>query len=990
MSRPTPEEIQAFVDGELAQADADRVIEAIARDPELAAELDEALQVRALGHAMREEQQRVAAPADDLGRARTRAKRRRVLGIAIAAPLLAAGLAAYCVARGPGEPGVAEAAVGEQVAAALAPERSMLPRLSWAPVDRHRPYDVVRAGGAGAREALSFELLAKIERLGDPRALAAAHVLIGNVERAGQVLETAGESADAWSDRAALALIAGDAERALLAADRALAVAPEHGPALWNRALALVELGLDRTAVVALERLAGKGEPGWSEEAKRRAAELAAQRARREGAYRKAATELAAMVTGGPPAIDQADVAPGLARLYLYDAVRAAPSAERVRALEPLARALDVRQGGEVLARHVQQIAGRPFARRAQLAARYRELATGKLGPEESATLIRELRAAGREVEDLLLGALVLGGPAGRQVAPEHLEEYVALAERTGDPWFALLAVEQRANVALAAWDVARAEAVLRVAAGRCSEPGAIAFRCQRLTRLQTQVYLMMHRAKAAQEAWARSRRLAAAGGMPPQEDELLRFAGQIALIRDGTAASLHALTSAYFEEWGASGGTCAQVHDAREVVAQSLINQHRLDEARAHLLAPAPCEAPLGVRRAFLLGQLLRPGDTAAAAALRRELEALRADPARPAGERIVYDHVEGRALLAADPARGRAKLRGVIDAARGEEPLAALARSFSYAVLVQDAGQRAAWDEALALLAEERGARPPERCAFGASVETAAVFVARGADGGVAGVHVPLAVGQAPGEVRVPAELPRRLEGCPVVDVYARQPYYGRPDLLPPALAVRFRAIRSAGAGEPARPAAGPVVVVGNVAPPPELGLAPLQPIGATEGATLIEGAAATPERVLAAMRTASFVELHSHGLVGIAADDAAMLVLSPDPGGRYALTASEVAEARLVARPVVVLAACEAAAVGSAFHAGWGLADAFLEAGASAVIASPSPIRDASTPRFFAGVRARIQRGASPAEALRDERAAWPDPALRRSLDQLIVFQ
>jgi hypothetical protein len=236
----------------------------------------------------------------------------------------------------------------------------------------------------------------------------------------------------------------------------------------------------------------------------------------------------------------------------------------------------------------------------------------------------------------------------------------------------------------------------------------------------------------------------------------------------------------------------------------------------------------------------------------------------------------------------------------------------------------------------------------------------------------------------------LKRRLEGCPVVDVYARQPYYGRPDLLPPALAVRFRAVRAGAAGEPARPAAGPVVVVGNVVPPPELGLASLQPIGAPEGATLIEGAQATPDRVLAAMRTASFIELHSHGLVGIAADDAAMLVLSPEPGGRSALTASEVARTRLEARPVVVLAACEAAVVGSAFHAAWGLADAFLDAGASAVIASPSPIRDASAPRFFAGVRARIQRGASPAEALRDERAAWPDPAVRRSLDQLIVFQ
>jgi hypothetical protein len=473
---------------------------------------------------------------------------------------------------------------------------------------------------------------------------------------------------------------------------------------------------------------------------------------------------------------------------------------------------------------------------------------------------------------------------------------------------------------------------------------------------------------------------------MLPQEDELHRFAGEIAIVRDGTGSSLHALTAAYFEEWGRSGSTCAQLHDAREIVTQSLINQHRLDEARAHLTAPAPCDPPPGVRRAFLLGQLLRPGDTAAAAALERELAALRADRARPAGERVVYDHVEGRALLAVDPERGRAQLRRAIDAARGDEPLTVSARSYSYALLVQDAGARAAWELALALLAEERGARPPARCALGASVETAAVFVVRGADGALAGAHLPLAVGQSPGAIAVPAELQRRLSGCPVVDVFARQPYYGQPGLLPAELAVRFRS----GAEPPARPGAGPVVVVGNVAPPAELRLAPLQPIAAPQGATLIEGAQATPDRVLAAMRTASYVELHSHGLLGVAADDAALLVLSPDPSGRYALTASEVARGRLAARPVVVLAACEAAVVGSAFHTARGLADAFLEAGASAVIASPSPIRDASAPRFFAGVRARIERGASPAEALRDERAAWPDPALRRSLDQLVVFQ
>lgn len=190
-------------------------------------------------------------------------------------------------------------------------------------------------------------------------------------------------------------------------------------------------------------------------------------------------------------------------------------------------------------------------------------------------------------------------------------------------------------------------------------------------------------------------------------------------------------------------------------------------------------------------------------------------------------------------------------------------------------------------------------------------------------------------------------------------------------------------------ASPAAGPVVLVGNVAPPSALQLAPLQPIAAPAGATLIEGPQATPTRVLAAMRTASFVEIHGHGLVG-GEGDGALLVLSPDADGRYGLDARALAGVRLAGRPVVVLAACDASAVGRSFHAAWGLADAFVGAGASAVIAAPSPILDAGAPRFFAAVRARIAAGASPAEALRDERQATQDPVQRAWIDRLVVFQ
>jgi CHAT domain-containing protein len=100
--------------------------------------------------------------------------------------------------------------------------------------------------------------------------------------------------------------------------------------------------------------------------------------------------------------------------------------------------------------------------------------------------------------------------------------------------------------------------------------------------------------------------------------------------------------------------------------------------------------------------------------------------------------------------------------------------------------------------------------------------------------------------------------------------------------------------------------------------------------------------------------------------------------------------IAQANLARHPVVVLAACEAAATGHAFHAAHGLADAFVAAGASAVVASPQPINDNAAPRFFAAVRARIAAGAAPAKALVDERAGWSSATERAWIDRLVVFQ
>src|SRR6185436_12902833 len=187
-----------------------------------------------------------AAPAGvggDLERTRTRRRGRIALIAAAAGVAACAVIAVLVIGRRPPTPAADDPAA--RWVASLAPERQLQPRLSWPTADRHRPYDPQRAS-AKRVETISFELLAELERRRDPRALVAAQLLLGNLAAAAGALDLAAESADTWSDRAALALVEGDAERAIIAAAAALQRQTDHPQALWNRALALDALGLDR------------------------------------------------------------------------------------------------------------------------------------------------------------------------------------------------------------------------------------------------------------------------------------------------------------------------------------------------------------------------------------------------------------------------------------------------------------------------------------------------------------------------------------------------------------------------------------------------------------------------------------------------------------------------------------------------------------------------------------------------------------------------
>jgi cellulose synthase operon protein C len=91
------------------------------------------------------------------------------------------------------------------------------------------------------------------------------------------------------------------------------------------------------------------------------------------------------------------------------------------------------------------------------------------------------------------------------------------------------------------------------------------------------------------------------------------------------------------------------------------------------------------------------------------------------------------------------------------------------------------------------------------------------------------------------------------------------------------------------------------------------------------------------------------------------------SSDEPGSDRLTAGQVNAAHLRAAPVIVLAACRAADVTPYLQARWSLPDAFLHAGARAVIAADVELPDRESNQFFAELRRRLAAGESPSAAV-----------------------
>jgi hypothetical protein len=154
------------------------------------------------------------------------------------------------------------------------PYRPIEGRLAYPGADRYRPPGRVRGASQSTGRPERTELFARLEARNDHHGLGVALLLDGQLDQAARQLGGASPSPSLLSDQAALALQQGAPREALTLTERALAQQPGHPQASWNRAVALEALGWRRQAAEAFDAVAALGEPGWTDEARRRAAAL--------------------------------------------------------------------------------------------------------------------------------------------------------------------------------------------------------------------------------------------------------------------------------------------------------------------------------------------------------------------------------------------------------------------------------------------------------------------------------------------------------------------------------------------------------------------------------------------------------------------------------------------------------------------------------------------------------------------------------------------
>jgi hypothetical protein len=135
------------------------------------------------------------------------------------------------------------------------------------------------------------------------------------------------------------------------------------------------------------------------------------------------------------------------------------------------------------------------------------------------------------------------------------------------------------------------------------------------------------------------------------------------------------------------------------------------------------------------------------------------------------------------------------------------------------------------------------------------------------------------------------------------------------------------------------------------------------------LLVGERATKTDVIAGIPRAVSVHLAVHGIADARAPGASYLLLRGASGEREPLTAEELLRLDLGWNQLVVLAACESSLRSSTLAAStFGLAEAFLAAGARSVVASGWAVDDAETSRFMGDFYRALAEGETVGQALR----------------------
>jgi hypothetical protein len=986
------ERIHAFAGGELTGDAAAGVRDHLATCAACQAELTEVLQLDAAV---------IDRTAGVVSLAWYRQRRVQLAAVAMA---VAASAAIYLALPHRGAPVAHDA-----VAVVLAPRRAVEARLAWPGAAGYRAYDVPRAGEP-PHESIAMVSLAALETRGDVHGLGALQLLNGERRQAARQLERAGDSADVLADRAALALADNQPEQALSLADAALDKAAGHAAAMWNRGLALRDLGLSRAASVAFREVAKRGEPGWSTEAQQRAASLDADADALQQRFDRLNAASVALARGKIElSVDDARAMPGFARGILYDAIRSATTPQALDALVPLAEAIDGADHDTAVA---DALARARTPLHPELSKQYGEMIrslavemqiTPKQGdelPVPAGTARRRFLAALRaaHADDLLIGVLMKTSKDRWIIDPAEISEFARLTAASPDPWMQILGYYERAQLALKQDDLVGAEAILLQAKQRCT-PAAPPYRCIGISELLGQLYLGWQRLPEARSmlvaAWASAR----SSGEWLLQYTVLPELITLASFGDEAEGRGLPLVRAYTDELGlrypASAGElrCQTLARGRNIRAMLLVDQLRFEAARRELAGPACAatdDAELATSELFVRAEIARDHGTAdEVLAIREEIERLRARPSTRPPEQIILDHAEGRVLIERDPVAGVALLRRAIRAAQTvpESVVRAhKAAAWSYLVLVVNAARRGDGDEALALLAEEQHLALPEHCVVGVAIEDQRrAVVARGVTGkAITHYDESRTTSAIDARVLVTPDVVKGLGGCEAVDVIARPPVHGTSRLLGDAVAWRYLSQRSG----PVKPPIDRSVVIANVEPPVALELPRLATWSSDRN--VLAGSRATPSRAIEVIGGAGDVVIHAHGIVDVAQPDASFLALSPDADGRFALTTGDVRKARFLTSPLIVLAACHASRAAPVWHEIWSLPAAFVYAGARAVVASAAPMPDAEAAEFFDIVRERARTGASVAVALRDARAGWLARGRGEWVRDVIVFE